>query len=77
MNDITSTREELLPQLALLGLGLEDWPRHSHPILTHILIIAHLTIAHKWKSNTLPTLQQAIALNQHMHLEHFQDCYLL
>lgn len=57
-------------QLALLGLGLENWPRNYHPILTHTFITFINRTYCYWKSNSTPSIQQLInILNQHLPLE--------
>lgn len=53
---ITGVTYRFTPQLALLGVGLEDWPHQLHSIVTHILIVARLSIARKWKSAIPPTI---------------------
>lgn len=57
--------------IAILGLGLDAWPRCMHNILTHILIVARLALARNWKSTFPPTTPQLVSiLNEHLILEY-------
>lgn len=59
ISTLTQTHLALSLQLALLGVGREDWPLNSMLSL-HILIAARLTFAQKWKSALFPLFQNTL-----------------
>lgn len=60
IQDVTNLAIKLTPQMALFGLGLSNWPSKFHPIITHILIAARLSIAWHWQQVCPPTLHNTI-----------------
>lgn len=60
IQDLTNVSNVLSPQMALFGLGFSIWPSKFHPVVTHILIAAHLYIDRLWKQPSAPTLGMTI-----------------
>lgn len=70
IKDVTNVSITLTSRMALFGLGLSNWHPKFHPIITHILIAARLSIARFWKQASAPTLNHTTnILNDHLSME--------
>lgn len=52
----------LTPELALPNIGITDYLRHTRKVITHILLVARLTITHNWLSQTTPASNAIIPI---------------
>lgn len=46
------------PALALLSLGINNFPLHSRTVAAHILFATRIAIASNWRSLTIPSLSE-------------------
>lgn len=70
IQEVTNLSVEVTPQIAPFGLGLSDLPPKFHLIITHILIVARLSIARLWKQPCAQSLSNTIdILNDHLSIE--------
>lgn len=64
---ITNVPLVLTPELALLNIGSNDFPRYSQNLITHILLVARLAVIRYWKSNESLSQNEVITL-VHTHI---------
>lgn len=59
---MTKTQVPLDPALALLSLGIDNFPASLRSTITHLLLAARLSIKRKWKDSRPPSVIEVIDL---------------
>lgn len=58
------------PGLAILSLGIEEYPQPTRKIVLHILLSARLELVKKWKTPEIPSIDEIIrTTNLHITYE--------
>lgn len=60
---ITNFHLVLTPELALLNIGINDFPCYSQNLITHILLVARLAVVSHWKIKWLPWCLPTLLMN--------------
>lgn len=66
ISDVTNTLLPPSPELALLNIGIDDYPHNLLYTIVHILLAAKLALVHHWRSPDHIPLSGAINL-MHIH----------
>lgn len=70
IQDVTNTTSTSNPALALLSLGIENFPPMARKIVIHILFAARISLAREWRSQTPPKIEAVISrVNAHYTME--------
>lgn len=62
ISDITQTKTPPNPALAILSIGIEEYPPELQNTIINILLAARLTITRHWKDHTSPIIAEVIDL---------------